>query len=234
MHLSSLPRLNGVMLSIILAMFLTSSRVTALSGHRRITTSNINHLNRSDRQQNLSARFSSLTTHPCATVRLYNDNTGSSEEEDEPYNPRGDFGRSIRRFQSSALKETVQVGDTVVCKKAVPSLGIYDKTSYEVKSIYAQYFDDVSQSVVKQPLGSIYETIPQGSELYMTLFSPIHHSEPVVVSPNEVGLSSVRNELQSAAWLAVPGFFWVFVAANFYNTYHERTGGSFGDAFWGR
>lgn len=70
--------------------------------------------------------------------------------------------------------------------------------------------------------------------MYVTLFSPNVQKEAVVVSPQEVGLSSVKTELGDAAWLAVPGFFWVFVASSFYNTYHERTGGSFLDAFWGR
>ena len=55
-----------------------------------------------------------------------------------------------------------------------------------------------------------------------------------MVSPQEVGLSSVKNELGDAAWLAVPGFFWVFVASSLYHSYHEKTGGSVLDAFWGR
>mmetsp|Transcript_23677 Transcript_23677/g.30339 ORF Transcript_23677/g.30339 Transcript_23677/m.30339 type:complete len:89 (+) Transcript_23677:1-267(+) len=76
--------------------------------------------------------------------------------------------------------------------------------------------------------------LPSKSKLYISLFSPVHHTEPVVVSPEEVGLTTVRSELGNAALLAVPGFFWIFVASTFYNIYHERTGGSFSDAFWGR
>jgi len=144
------------------------------------------------------------------------------------------LGRAIRGFQSSAFKETIEAGDTVVCKQEVPSLGIYENASYELKSIYAQYFDKETQSIIKEPLDSLDDRIPPGSEKYIILFSPSYHKEPVIVSPEEVGLSSVRNELGSAALLAVPGFFWVFVASSFYNIYHERTGGSFLDAFLGR
>ena len=78
-----------------------------------------------------------------------------------------------------------------------------------------------------------------GARLYVTLYSPKHHiggrdTGAVVVTPEEVGLTSVRDELGNAVWLAVPGFFWVYVAVSFYGTYHERTGGSIGDAFLGR
>jgi len=154
--------------------------------------------------------------------------SNNSEEND----PRDNFGRSIRGLQSSALKTTIGVGDTVVCKRSLPNLGIYENSSYEVTSIYSQYFDEETQQIVKQPLSSIDDTTQ--NSLYMTLFSPQHHSEAVVVTPGEVGLITVREELGNAAWLAVPGFFWIFVAASFYNTYHERTGGTFSDAFWGR
>lgn len=158
------------------------------------------------------------------------------DEGDDEYNPRGILGRSIRGFQSSALKTAIEPGDTVVCKCEIPTLNIVENASYEVDSIYAQYFDDETQSIVKQQLSSLDEPIPPNSERYVTLYSPVYHKDgsPVVVTPEEVSLTSVRSELNSAAWLAVPGFFWVFVAASFYNIYHERTGGSFVDAFWGR
>ena len=156
------------------------------------------------------------------------------DESDGEYNPRDKLGRELRNFQSSAFKDEIDVGDMVVCKLSNPDLGIYESTSYELRSIYAQSFDEETQSIMKLPLNSLNDPIPIGSTLYVTLFSPNIHQEAVVVSPEEVGLSSVRNELGSAAWLAVPGFFWVFVASSFYHVYHERTGGSFADAFWGR
>ena len=159
-------------------------------------------------------------------------NGGESDE----YDPRDVLGRSIRGFQSSALKPNIEPGDTVVCKRGVASLNIIENASYEVDSIYAQYFDDETQTVVKQPLTSLDAPIPPKADRLVTLYSPVYHKDgsPVVVSPEEVGITSVRSELNSAAFLAVPGFFWVFVATSFYNIYHERTGGSFVDAFLGR
>lgn len=151
---------------------------------------------------------------------------------------RDNFGRSLRGFQSSALKTVIEAGDTIVCKRSVPSLAIYENTSYEVVSIYAQSFNEETQQVEKQMLNFIDEessaNLPSKGQLYISLFSPVHHKEPVIVSPEEVGLATVRSELGNAALLAVPGFFWIFVASTFYSIYHERTGGSFSDAFWGR
>lgn len=164
-----------------------------------------------------------------------------SNNDDEENDPRDNFGRAVRGVQSSALKTSVEVGDTVVCKLSVPDLSIYENASYEVSSIYSQYFDDETQQIVKEPLSCLGDDIiitagtrRNNSKVYMTLFSPQYHSAPVIVTPEEVGLVSVREELFNAAWLAVPGFFWVFLAFSFYNTYHERTGGSLGDALLGR
>lgn len=174
-------------------------------------------------------RYSSVGNN--LRILVTNNNKNDS---DDSYDPRDSFGRELRGFQSSALKDQIEVGDMVVCKISNPGLDIYENTSYELKSIYAQSFDEDTQSIVKTQLNGLNDPIPQGSTLYVTIFSPNVHKEPVVVSPQEVGLSSVKTELGDAALLAVPGFFWVFVASNFYNTYHERTGGSFLDAFWGR
>mmetsp|Transcript_12879 Transcript_12879/g.19861 ORF Transcript_12879/g.19861 Transcript_12879/m.19861 type:complete len:214 (-) Transcript_12879:64-705(-) len=169
------------------------------------------------------------------SIKLYMTNQDNDNDE---YNPRDNFGRSLRGFQSSALKTVIETGDTIVTKRPVPSLAIYENTSYEVVSIYAQSFNEETQQVEKQMLNCIdedsSENLPSKSQLYISLFSPVHHKEPVVVSPEEVGLTTVRSELGNAALLAVPGFFWIIVASTFYNIYHERTGGSFSDAFWGR
>jgi len=41
----------------------------------------------------------------------------------------------------------------------------------------------------------------------MTLYNPQYHTDgsPVVVTPEEVGLMTIREEIGNAAWLAVPG-----------------------------
>ncbi len=162
------------------------------------------------------------------------------------------------RGSSPPKRTTISTGDTVFCKRSIPRLGIYENSSYEVTSIYVQYFDDETQRIVKLPLESLDEVYEDNGvsaaaarrgggggggknapSLYLTLYSPKHHAGgrgtgDVVVSPEDAGLTSVRDELGNAAWLAVPGFFWVYVALSFYSTYHDRTGGSFVDAFWGR
>jgi hypothetical protein len=150
-----------------------------------------------------------------------------------------------------------------VCKISIPTLGIYENSSYEVTSIYVQYFNDETQTVVKRPVMSLGKDADgediivaaaaaaassqrgqkkmkkNEARLYVKLYSPKHHTGgrdagAVVVAPEEVGMISVRDELGNAVWLAVPGFFWVYVAVSLYGTYHERTGGSIGDAFLGR
>ncbi|KAL3816196.1 hypothetical protein ACHAXA_007314 [Cyclostephanos tholiformis] len=151
------------------------------------------------------------------------------------------------RTSASGEKPTIATGDTVFCKRSLPSLGIHENSSYEVTSIYVQYFDDETQRITRMPLGCLDDANVVASRrfgvgknaLYVTLYSPKYHAGgkgvgDVVVSPEEVGLTSVRDELVNATWLAVPGFFWVYVALSFYSTYHDKTGGSLADAFWGR
>ena len=175
-------------------------------------------------------RFGPLRQHDLSPHILHLSSNSNNDDE------RDSFSRAI----SSALKDSIEVGDAVVCKRSLPSLGIDENSSYEVKSIYTQYFDEDTQQVVKEPLSCLdttnYTSSTPKNQVYMTLYSPQYHSddEAVVVTPEEVGLVSVREELGNAAWLAVPGFFWVFLAASFYSTYHERTGGSIGDALMGR
>jgi hypothetical protein len=175
----------------------------------------------------------------------------------------GGIGEGARRASAASRKPAIAIGDTVFCKRSLPHLGIFENTSYEVTSIYIQYFDDETQTIMKVPLGCMDDANidrendgddvvvaarrgggggmggKNAPSLYVTLYSPKHHSGgrgagDVVVSPEEVGLTSVRDELTNAAWLAVPGFFWVYVASTFYSAYHDRTGGSIADAFWGR
>jgi len=187
-----------------------------------------------------------------------NNNTNNNNKDDNNNN------EVLSSFLSSALKTTssqniVEVGDTIVCKRALPSLGINENSSHVVTSIYAQYFDEEIQQIVKIPLSNLpldgdYDNLvmedqqqqrqgrsSSSGKVYMTLL--VSQSEnangeggnkDVIVTPEEVGLVSLQNELGNAIWLAVPGLFWVGLATSFYNTYHERTGGSLGDAFWGR
>lgn len=142
-----------------------------------------------------------------------------------------------KETNTNLFKEQIEPGDTVVCKNEVASAGIYENKSYRLQSIYAQRFDAETQKIVKMPLQSLDEPVPVGYVRYITLYSPVYHDDTngVVVTPEEVGLTSVRTEIIDAAWLAVPGFFWVAVALSFVNYYDAKTGGaSFLDALLGR
>ena len=137
------------------------------------------------------------SSHAISIARLLNTHFMTNQESDD--NPRDSFGRSLRGFQKSALKTIVEKGDTIVCKQSVPSLQIYENTSYEVMATYAQSFNEETQQIEKQMLNCLdegsSEDLPSNSKLYISLFSPVHHKQPVVVTPEEVGLATVRSEL---------------------------------------
>lgn len=177
---------------------------------------------------------------PSAPVPLWmaSEDDDSVEGDDDP---RNNFGRQLRGLRSTGLKTTIETGDTVICRREIPSLGIWEGKSYELRSIYAQKFQEQSQTVERIALQSLDDPVPPGYDRYVTLYSPLYTSgqisdnnSPVIVTPEEVGLVSVRRELMDSVLLAIPGFFWVVVAISFYNYYHERTGGTFFDAIWGR
>lgn len=146
-----------------------------------------------------------------------------------------ELGRMARGIARTGMKDvdSLQVGDIVVAKYEIPSLSIWTDFGYEITSIYAQGVSTETGQVEKIPLQQLSEDIPKpGYARYLKVFSPNHHSEPVVVTPEEMGLVTLKAELQQAMLLAVPGFFWVFVASAFSNYYTDKYGGSFIDAFF--
>lgn len=159
-----------------------------------------------------------------------NDDSGNTDTR------RNLLGSELRGLQSAGMKSTMEPGDTVVAKRDIPSLGIFENASYELASVYAQRFLVETQQMEKLALASLDEAVPAGYDRYVTLYSAKYHDGkgPVVVTPEEAGLVTVRKEIVAALWLALPGFFWIFVALSFANYYHARTGGNFFDAFWGR
>ena len=204
-----------------------------------------------------SSTLATITTSTQLPLSKNNNNNNNNNDDNNNNEILSSFLSSA--FKSTSSQNIVEVGDTIVCKRALPSLGINENSSHVVTSIYAQYFDEKIQQIVKIPLSSLpldgdYDNLmaegqqqQQGrssisSNVYMTLLVPQSDdasvgeggNKDVIVTPEEVGLVSLQNELGNAIWLAVPGLFWVGLASSFYNTYHERTGGSLGDAFWGR
>ena len=158
--------------------------------------------------------------------------------------------------------EDLTVGDWVVARRDVPSLGIRSGAAYKILSIFLK-------GASPKPLGQEssaglgVEVIPLESygddnndvgssyTKYLRVYNPRDHDrrnnylltsiiekedgeeqQGVVVTPEEIGLVSVKADWTEALLLAVPGFFWVFVAMAFSNYYTDRYGGSFFDAFF--
>lgn len=152
-------------------------------------------------------------------------------------NNKEDRSQGLRKAFESVGElndDNIAVGSTVVTGNNIPNLGIWQFQSYQVTSIYDQTVSD----------GGVVEKIPRESlddnvigTRYVTLYSSKHHKdgESVVVSPDEVELSSMREEVVDSVLMALPLFgFWTALAFSFANQYSERTGGTFVDAFFGR
>lgn len=120
----------------------------------------------------------------------------------------------------------IQPGDTVVAQSDVLAYGILRAQQYEVKRIYFQGVVDGSvQRVDVDRMEAPPPAECAGFSKFLVLFNPKYHAEsgPVVVRPDEVQLTTVRNEIADSAWLALPGLFWVWVAYTFYE-YGETSG----------
>eukprot|EP00527_Entomoneis_sp_CCMP2396_P002810 CAMPEP_0198145946 /NCGR_PEP_ID=MMETSP1443-20131203/26375_1 /TAXON_ID=186043 /ORGANISM="Entomoneis sp., Strain CCMP2396" /LENGTH=260 /DNA_ID=CAMNT_0043809721 /DNA_START=66 /DNA_END=848 /DNA_ORIENTATION=+ len=137
----------------------------------------------------------------------------------------------------------IRVGSTVVAKSNIPDLSIWQSQTYELTSIYDQGVNEDTgvvekvprESLLQDPDGTVQQQTPSSYTRYMTLFSNKYHDVPVIVSPQEVQLSSMRTEVVDSLVMGLPLFgFWTAVAFSFANKYTERTGGSLLDAFFGR
>lgn len=132
----------------------------------------------------------------------------------------------------------IRVGSTVVAGNSIPGLKIWQFQSYELMSIYDQGMNDegVVEKLARQLLQEPVE--PSTYTRYVTLYSEKHHGEsgqPIVVSPEEVELSSMQTEVVDSLVMALPLFgFWTALAYSFASQYSERTGGNFVDALFGR
>lgn len=142
---------------------------------------------------------------------------------------------------ANLMKDTqdLTVDDWVVAKRDLPSLGIRAGAAYKIRSIF------LKGTVASESTGLGVETIPLetygdetrvGYTKYLKVYNPRDHDtleeKGVLVTPEEIGLTSVKADWTEALFLAVPGFFWVFVAMAFSNYYTDRYGGSFFDAFF--
>ena len=92
--------------------------------------------------------------------------------------------------------------------------------SYELQRIYWQGTIEEG-AVERRDVPTLDAAAPpelQAPQKYLVLFNPGYHAKsgPVVVRPDEVTIVTLMDEVLDSAWLAIPGFFWVIVAWNFY------------------
>jgi hypothetical protein len=152
------------------------------------------------------------------------------------------FGLLLRGILQTGMAQDIGVDSIVIAKADIPSLGIWMDQSYQVESIYLQGGPDsnnATEVVEKIPFTQLQSTeaiSKQGRYTqYIKVFNPVYHEIPVVVTPEEMGLTSLREEVLDSILFALPVLgFWIATSLNFAKTYNERYGGNFFDAFWGR
>mmetsp|Transcript_6322 Transcript_6322/g.18199 ORF Transcript_6322/g.18199 Transcript_6322/m.18199 type:complete len:223 (-) Transcript_6322:112-780(-) len=146
-----------------------------------------------------------------------------------------ELGRMALGIARTGMKdlEALQVGDVVVAKCQLPSLNIWANSGYEIIELYCQGVNAETGLVEQIPLATFSDGVSKsGYSRYMKVYSPRYHTAPVVVTPEEIGLVTLKAELFEAMLLAIPGFFWVFVASAFASNYNDKYGGNFFDAFF--
>ena len=142
-----------------------------------------------------------------------------------------DVRQAVSEIANTGLKDSVQAGDVIIAKVEIPNLQIYANQGYRIVAIYDQYVDDQGQ-VGKIPVDQLDRdsTTPSGYTRYLQL--ELKDGTRTVVTPEEIGLVTLKDEMVLSIWLAIPGFFWVVVAWNFAHYYNERHGGNFLDAMF--
>ena len=194
-----------------------------------VTVTVINRAFRQHKQLQYISGFPSLVS----LTRL-----SESDKDTQPID--NDRSQGLRRALSAlgeVSESEIKVGSTVVAGNNIPNLGIWQFQAYELKSIYDQGTKE-DGVVEKIQRASLEEPVqPPTYTRYVTLYSKKHHEDgqPVVVSPQEVELSSMQQEVVSSLLQALPLFvFWTALAFSFANQYSQRTGGTFWDAMFGR
>jgi hypothetical protein len=165
------------------------------------------------------------------------DNNNNDEAAPAVQTRETELGRMSQGIARTGMKDVgdLRVGDVVVAKYEVPSLDIWIDAGYEIVELYSQGVNSETGMVEKIPLQSFDDDNQDnkvGYTRYLKVYSPKYHSEPVIVTPEEMGLATLKAELVEALWLAVPGFFWIFLCITFASNYNSKYGGNFLDAFF--
>lgn len=150
-----------------------------------------------------------------------------------------EFGQMTSGIARTGMKnlESYQVGDIVVAKYEIANLNIWVDCGYEIQELYLQGVNRETGTLEKLDLpnlGSPDAANKVGYTRYLKIYNSACHKEsgPVTVTPEEIGLVSLKSELIESLWLMVPGFFWVFLSMTFASNYNDRYGGNFFDALF--
>ena len=126
----------------------------------------------------------------------------------------------IDGLKRSGFSTQVRRGSVVIARYDVPALRIVESQSYVVTDIYLQGPGE-STTVERVPLESLDDARPPGTEqhvLYVKLFSSNYHTEPVICTPQEIGLVTLRDEVFDALRVATPILgFWVSLCIFFWS-----------------
>ena len=127
---------------------------------------------------------------------------------------------------------SIKTGDQVIASNdwnsSTPEFGIVRAQSYHLQRIYYQGVAASGVERVDVVVESLEAPAPEGCAgftKYLVLYSSRYHEKtgPVVVRPKEVQVVAIKDEIADSAWLALPGFFWVWVVYKFYE-YGVSTG----------
>jgi len=180
-----------------------------------------------------------------ATTRLH-----YSNNDDVP--PLTKFLDKLANTNLLTTEKSIKQNSLVIAKYDLPDLGIYADQMYEMQSVYLKgrksslsSGNEVSGGgiIEKIPLSSLElenRQVPSGYTLYITLYSPMYHDSDyhggrgVIVTPEEVGLVRMKDEITDSILVALPVLsIWVGTSMTFVNIYQQKYGGNFLDAFLG-
>ena len=125
----------------------------------------------------------------------------------------------IDGLRRSGLREAITPGCAVIARRSCEQHGIAKSQSYECQAIYFQGVNASTGRVERVDVARLDAAAPAGCDgwtQYVRLFSPEYHAAPVVVTPEEAGLVSLRAEVLDSLGIALPILtFWVSVSLSF-------------------
>ena len=184
------------------------------------------------------------------TLKAKSNDDNDTKQEEDVMN-RVDFVRQVLGVTNTGLNDIIKVGDVIIAKNGVEELGIVQNEGYEIVAMYDQGFNAETNQIEKLPIeyidttskntesndSSEFVSSKSGYTRYIQLAiskdgGTDNDNNTVIVTPEEIGLITLKKEMFNALWLAIPGLFWVYVAISFANNYNERYGGNFFDALF--